>query len=114
MLVFWRVIGTIIALQISFPFTVAQELKLDLGSTGNDELQYSPFGKRPRLTGTASDSIKDVAKQLAASTMREYHGHEPGGTPGLLPGGTNWWEAGALFEQVRPLYFSESKADFQL
>jgi hypothetical protein len=37
--------------------------------------------------------------------MRDYHGNEPGGTPGLLPGGTNWWEAGALFEQVRLLYF---------
>lgn len=41
--------------------------------------------------------------------MREYHGHEPGDTPGLLPGGTNWWEAGALFEQVRLLNYHGPK-----
>lgn len=28
--------------------------------------------------------------------MSFYHGHEPGGTPGLLPDPYYWWEAGAL------------------
>ncbi|KAK5654380.1 hypothetical protein OQA88_7289 [Cercophora sp. LCS_1] len=28
--------------------------------------------------------------------MSFYHGHEPGGTPGLLPQPYYWWEAGAL------------------
>lgn len=114
MLTIWRVIGTILALQLSFSFTIAQGLKLDLGSTGNDEFVIQSVWKAPNTNGSASDSIKDVAKQLAASTMREYHGHEPGGTPGLLPGGTNWWEAGALFEQARPMYSLEFNADFQL
>jgi mannan endo-1,6-alpha-mannosidase len=46
------------------------------------------------------ENIKDVSRQLAESAMKYYHGNEPGGTPGLLPGDFNWWEAGALFGQM--------------
>lgn len=46
------------------------------------------------------ESIKDVSRQLADSAMKFYSGNQPGGTPGLLPGDSNWWEAGALFGQV--------------
>ncbi|KAI0487282.1 glycoside hydrolase family 76 protein [Xylaria cf. heliscus] len=42
------------------------------------------------------DSIKDVAKQLAADLMSMYNGNQPGQTPGLLPQPYYWWEAGAL------------------
>jgi len=37
-----------------------------------------------------------VAGSLADDLMSFYHGHEPGGTPGLLPDPYYWWEAGAL------------------
>lgn len=34
--------------------------------------------------------------------MEFYDGNQPGKTPGLLPGETwHWWEAGALFGEVR-------------
>jgi hypothetical protein len=37
--------------------------------------------------------------------MAFYDGNKPGGVPGLLPatsvGSYNWWEAGALWGQVR-------------
>ncbi|KAI1750455.1 glycosyl hydrolase family 76-domain-containing protein [Xylaria castorea] len=45
---------------------------------------------------TSPDSIKDVAKQLAADLMSMYNGNQPGQTPGLLPQPYYWWEAGAL------------------
>lgn len=32
-----------------------------------------------------TDSIKTVAASMAEDMMSFYHGHEPGGTPGLLP-----------------------------
>ena len=48
-------------------------------------------------------SVKAVSRQLADSAMKFYDGDKPGSTPGLLPvaGAFNWWEAGALFGQVR-------------
>ncbi|KAI1744657.1 glycosyl hydrolase family 76-domain-containing protein [Xylaria scruposa] len=45
---------------------------------------------------TSPDSIKDVAKYLAADLMSMYNGNQPGQTPGLLPQPYYWWEAGAL------------------
>lgn len=44
-----------------------------------------------------------VSRELAASAMKYYDGHKPGGTPGMITsmGDFNWWEAGALFGQVR-------------
>lgn len=30
-------------------------------------------------------SITSIAKDIAADLVGMYHGHEPGGTPGLLP-----------------------------
>ncbi|KAI0182672.1 family 76 glycosyl hydrolase [Xylaria flabelliformis] len=45
---------------------------------------------------TSPDSIKDVAKFLAADLMSMYNGNQPGQTPGLLPQPYYWWEAGAL------------------
>lgn len=109
MLAFWRATYTTLALLLCFSFTLAQGPKFDLGDIGTDELTMGL--KDPNIDWYITESIKNVAKQLAASTMREYHGHEPGGTPGLLMGGTNWWEAGALFEQVKVVQFSAFKAD---
>ncbi|KAI1278972.1 glycosyl hydrolase family 76-domain-containing protein [Xylaria sp. FL0933] len=48
------------------------------------------------LNVQSSDSIKNVAKQLAADLMSMYTGNQPGQTPGLLPQPYYWWEAGAL------------------
>lgn len=47
--------------------------------------------------------MKNVSRELAASAMKYYDGHKPGGTPGMISsmGDFNWWEAGALFGQVR-------------
>ncbi|KAI0545616.1 glycosyl hydrolase family 76-domain-containing protein [Xylaria curta] len=45
---------------------------------------------------TSADSIKDVAKYLAADLMSMYNGNQPGQIPGLLPQPYYWWEAGAL------------------
>ncbi|KAF2966904.1 hypothetical protein GQX73_g6645 [Xylaria multiplex] len=44
----------------------------------------------------STDSIKNVARQLAADLMSMYSGNQPGQTPGLLPQPYYWWEAGAL------------------
>ncbi|KAI1154163.1 glycosyl hydrolase family 76-domain-containing protein [Nemania diffusa] len=44
----------------------------------------------------STDSIKNVAKQLAADLVLMYSGDQPGQTPGLLPQPYYWWEAGAL------------------
>ncbi|KAJ2977572.1 hypothetical protein NUW58_g7770 [Xylaria curta] len=44
----------------------------------------------------STDSIKDVAQQLAADLMSMYNGNQVGQTPGLLPQPYYWWEAGAL------------------
>ncbi|KAI1114164.1 glycosyl hydrolase family 76-domain-containing protein [Nemania sp. NC0429] len=44
----------------------------------------------------STDSVKAVAKQLAADLVSMYHGNQPGQTPGLLPQSYYWWEAGAL------------------
>ncbi|KAI0189477.1 glycosyl hydrolase family 76-domain-containing protein [Astrocystis sublimbata] len=44
----------------------------------------------------STDSIKNVAKQLAEDLMSMYNGNEPGQTPGLLPHPYYWWEGGAL------------------
>ncbi|RFU80478.1 glycoside hydrolase family 76 [Trichoderma arundinaceum] len=42
-------------------------------------------------------SVKSVSKQMAADLVSFYHGHEPGGTPGLLPYPPYfWWETGAM------------------
>ncbi|GAP91324.1 putative glycoside hydrolase family 76 protein [Rosellinia necatrix] len=48
------------------------------------------------LDPQSTDSIKDVAKQLAADLMSMYNGDQPGQVPGLLPPPYYWWEAGAL------------------
>ncbi|KAI1379771.1 glycoside hydrolase family 76 protein [Hypoxylon crocopeplum] len=44
----------------------------------------------------STDSIKDVAKQMAEDLVSFYNGDEPGQTPGLLPQPYYWWEAGAF------------------
>ncbi|TGJ82746.1 hypothetical protein E0Z10_g6018 [Xylaria hypoxylon] len=44
----------------------------------------------------STDSIKNVAQQLAADLVSMYNGNQPGQTPGLLPQPYYWWEAGAL------------------
>ncbi|KAI4866194.1 glycoside hydrolase family 76 protein [Hypoxylon rubiginosum] len=44
----------------------------------------------------SSDSIKDVAKQMAEDLVSFYNGNEPGQTPGLLPQPYYWWEGGAF------------------
>ncbi|KAI0883695.1 glycoside hydrolase family 76 protein [Annulohypoxylon maeteangense] len=48
------------------------------------------------LDAQSTDSIKDVAKQMAQDLASFYNGNEPGQTPGLLPQPYYWWEAGAL------------------
>ncbi|KAI1298055.1 glycosyl hydrolase family 76-domain-containing protein [Xylaria venustula] len=48
------------------------------------------------LNVESTDSIKNVAKQLAVDLMSMYNGNQPGQTPGLLPQPYYWWEAGAL------------------
>ncbi|KAI0909282.1 glycosyl hydrolase family 76-domain-containing protein [Ustulina deusta] len=48
------------------------------------------------LNVQSTDSIKNVAQQLAADLMSMYNGNQPGQTPGLLPQPYYWWEAGAL------------------
>ncbi|KAJ3566994.1 hypothetical protein NPX13_g6931 [Xylaria arbuscula] len=44
----------------------------------------------------STDSIKNVAKDLAADLMTMYNGNQPGQIPGLLPQPYYWWEGGAL------------------
>ncbi|KAI2466744.1 glycoside hydrolase family 76 protein [Annulohypoxylon bovei var. microspora] len=44
----------------------------------------------------STDSIKDVAKDMAQDLASFYNGNEFGQTPGLLPQPYYWWEAGAL------------------
>ncbi|KAI1140819.1 glycoside hydrolase family 76 protein [Hypoxylon sp. FL0543] len=44
----------------------------------------------------STDSIKNVAKQMAQDLKSFYNGDEPGQTPGLLPQPYYWWEGGAL------------------
>ncbi|KAK3323303.1 putative dfg5 protein [Cercophora scortea] len=51
---------------------------------------------------TSASSIKAAAKLVAANLLTYYHGDEPGGTPGILPGPPPigdyyWWEGGALW-----------------
>ncbi|OTA54658.1 glycoside hydrolase family 76 protein [Hypoxylon sp. EC38] len=48
------------------------------------------------LDVSSTDSIKDVARQMAEDLKSFYNGDEPGQTPGLLPQPYYWWEAGAL------------------
>ncbi|KAL7948401.1 glycosyl hydrolase family 76 domain-containing protein [Trichoderma barbatum] len=49
------------------------------------------------LDPDSPESIKSVSKDMAADLMSFYHGHEPGGTPGLLPYPPYyWWETGAM------------------
>ncbi|KAI0401598.1 glycosyl hydrolase family 76-domain-containing protein [Xylaria palmicola] len=48
------------------------------------------------LDPQSSDSIKTVAKQLAADLMSMYDGNESGKIPGILPQPYYWWEGGAL------------------
>ncbi|KAI1169565.1 glycosyl hydrolase family 76-domain-containing protein [Nemania sp. FL0916] len=49
-----------------------------------------------KFDAQSTDSIKKVAKDLAADLVSMYNGNEPGQTPGLLPQPYYWWEAGAL------------------
>ncbi|KAL2163587.1 hypothetical protein VTH06DRAFT_5645 [Thermothelomyces fergusii] len=47
-------------------------------------------------------SIKSAAKIVAKNLWSYYHGHEPGQTPGILPGPPPggpyyWWQAGAMW-----------------
>ncbi|KAF2769451.1 mannan endo-1,6-alpha-mannosidase [Teratosphaeria nubilosa] len=42
-------------------------------------------------------SIKNAAAVLAHGMVVYYKGNETGGTPGILPLGYYWWEAGAMF-----------------
>ncbi|KAM5352694.1 hypothetical protein ACJ41O_005416 [Fusarium nematophilum] len=49
-----------------------------------------------------NDNIKKSAKQLAADLIEYYHGNDPGGIPGILPGPPPagdyyWWEGGAMW-----------------
>ncbi|QIX00864.1 hypothetical protein AMS68_006381 [Peltaster fructicola] len=43
------------------------------------------------------DSIKAAAKTIAHGMVSYYTGDQYGQTPGLLPEGYYWWEAGAMF-----------------
>ncbi|KAM0347708.1 hypothetical protein ACHAPU_004723 [Fusarium lateritium] len=50
----------------------------------------------------SKDDIKKSAKQLAADLIEYYHGTDPGGIPGILPGPPPngdyyWWEGGAMW-----------------
>ncbi|KAF4978712.1 hypothetical protein FZEAL_4954 [Fusarium zealandicum] len=50
----------------------------------------------------SKDAIKKTAKQLAADLIDYYHGLDPGGIPGILPGPPPagdyyWWEGGAMW-----------------
>ncbi|KAI8656577.1 hypothetical protein LRP88_11878 [Fusarium phalaenopsidis] len=50
----------------------------------------------------STDNIKKSAKQLAADLIEYYHGLDPGGIPGILPGPPPngdyyWWEGGAMW-----------------
>lgn len=50
----------------------------------------------------ATADIKKSAKQLAADLITYYHGDDPGGIPGILPGPPPngdyyWWEGGAMW-----------------
>ncbi|KAI0172532.1 glycoside hydrolase family 76 protein [Hypoxylon sp. FL1284] len=44
----------------------------------------------------STDSLKNVAKQMAEDLVSFYNGDEPGQTPGLLPQPYYWWEGGAF------------------
>ncbi|KAI8722134.1 Mannan endo-1,6-alpha-mannosidase [Fusarium sp. LHS14.1] len=48
------------------------------------------------LDPNSTSSIKSIAKDIAADLVGMYHGHEPGGTPGLLPEPYYWWYTGAM------------------
>lgn len=43
------------------------------------------FAAAYELDPNSTSSIKSIAKDIAADLVSMYHGHEPGGTPGLLP-----------------------------
>ncbi|KAM0414621.1 hypothetical protein ACHAPT_013540 [Fusarium lateritium] len=48
------------------------------------------------LDPNSTSSIKSISKDIAADLVSLYHGHEPGGTPGLLPEPYYWWYTGAM------------------
>jgi len=43
------------------------------------------------------ESIKNAAKIAATGLMRDYHGNEPGQTPGMFIPPYYWWESGAAW-----------------
>src|SRR3569833_3602163 len=58
----------------------------------------------PKLTALfqRAASIKKATKQVADNLLSYYHGNQPGGIPGVLPGPPPsgdyyWWESGALW-----------------
>lgn len=54
------------------------------------------FAAAYELDPNSTSSIKSIAKDIAADLVSMYHGHEPGGTPGLLPEPYYWWYTGAM------------------
>ncbi|KAF4452231.1 hypothetical protein F53441_4891 [Fusarium austroafricanum] len=59
-------------------------------------LTVSRFSLAYQLDPNSTSSIKSIAKSIAKDMVGMYHGHEPGGTPGLLPDPYYWWYAGAF------------------
>ncbi|RGP67880.1 hypothetical protein FSPOR_5715 [Fusarium sporotrichioides] len=49
-----------------------------------------------KLDPNSTTSVKSISKTIAKDMVAMYHGHEPGGTPGLLPEPYYWWYAGAF------------------
>ena len=68
------------------PFALAY--KLDPNSTSELHHETSP-GLLPDGTCSRTNveiaSVKSISKSIAKDMVAMYHGHEPGGTPGLLP-----------------------------
>ncbi|KAK0800552.1 hypothetical protein LTR02_002741 [Friedmanniomyces endolithicus] len=50
-----------------------------------------------QLDITNVNSIQTAASTIAHGMMSYYTGNQTGGTPGLLPAPSYWWEAGAMF-----------------
>ncbi|SPJ89596.1 related to DFG5 protein [Fusarium torulosum] len=59
-------------------------------------LTLHPLVSALQLDPNSTSSIKSIAKTIAKDMVGMYHGHEPGGTPGLLPDPYYWWYAGAF------------------
>jgi hypothetical protein len=73
-------------------------------------LLLAPVALAIDLSLDSSESIKSASKIIAEDLLTWYEGDEPGGVPGLLPGGLEcnpeipgvhcWWQAGAMWGEL--------------